>query len=134
MYQKVVGIDFDYTIARDLTATPMYGARGCLQWLRDTGWRIVVITARRTEEELLWLEGYLIEHKIPFDEVTNRKVPAHVYVGDRALTFNGDWEETILEIIAFEPWQYRSIPEPPLFIGESMIKAILCFLKTIFCK
>jgi len=30
--------------------------------------------------------------------ITNRKLPAQVYIDDRALRFNGDWEETLKEL------------------------------------
>lgn len=37
--------------------------------------------------------------------ITNRKIPAHVYVDDRGLKFNGDWEQTIQDIITFKTYQ-----------------------------
>ncbi len=37
--------------------------------------------------------------------ITRRKLPAHVYVDDRALTFKGDWFVTFEEINAFKTYQ-----------------------------
>lgn len=39
--------------------------------------------------------------------ITKRKLPAMVYVDDRALCFRGDWEETILDINRFKTYQQK---------------------------
>jgi hypothetical protein len=36
--------------------------------------------------------------------ITNRKLPAHCYVDDRALKFEGDWLKTFDEIISFKTY------------------------------
>lgn len=38
--------------------------------------------------------------------ITRRKLPALVYVDDRALKFNGVWRETVSEIENFKTYQY----------------------------
>ena len=39
--------------------------------------------------------------------ITNRKLPAHVYIDDRALVFKGDWEETFYEATKFKTYQEK---------------------------
>lgn len=38
--------------------------------------------------------------------ITRRKLPAHVYVDDRALNFMGNWNKTIQDIITFKTYQH----------------------------
>lgn len=37
--------------------------------------------------------------------ITKRKLPAHVYIDDRALTFTGNWNETMSAISKFKTYQ-----------------------------
>ena len=37
--------------------------------------------------------------------ITKRKLPAMVYVDDRALSFKGDWNETYADILKFKTYQ-----------------------------
>ena len=37
--------------------------------------------------------------------ITRRKLPAHVYIDDRALKFNGNWESTANEAFFYKTWQ-----------------------------
>lgn len=37
--------------------------------------------------------------------ITKRKLPAHCYVDDRALKFEGDWVKTFSEILSFKTYQ-----------------------------
>jgi len=49
-------------------------------------------------------KNWLIENKIDkyFLEVTNVKGPAILYIDDRALTFNGDFNETLAQVNTFK--------------------------------
>jgi hypothetical protein len=38
--------------------------------------------------------------------ITKRKLPAHVYIDDRALCFTGDWGSTIKSIQTFKTYQH----------------------------
>lgn len=38
--------------------------------------------------------------------ITKRKLPAHVYIDDRALVFKGDWAETMNHVSSFKTYQY----------------------------
>ena len=49
---------------------------------------------------------WLKENKLDkyFLDVTNVKGPATLYIDDRALTFNGDFNETIAQVYNFKPF------------------------------
>ena len=60
------------------------------------------------------VEKYLNDNGIEFDCVTSIKVPAMVYVDDRAITFNPDNVSTLVKDIKnFQPWQ--DIPKNKLW-------------------
>ena len=68
---------------------PVPGARAALLELVDAGYRIVVFTSRSNIQAVAdWLCGF----KIPFHDVTNKKVPALAYIDDRAVRFT-NWED-----------------------------------------
>jgi hypothetical protein len=37
--------------------------------------------------------------------ITKRKLPAHAYIDDRAVTFQGNWEETMNQLLYFKTYQ-----------------------------
>jgi hypothetical protein len=64
--------------------------------------RVVVHSARcNTEEGRVAIQNWLNKHHIEVDDVCEHKPPAHVYVDDRAVHFQGDWDKTIADIKAF---------------------------------
>lgn len=52
-------------------------------------YQIIIYTARQ-DEELPEIAKYLKKYKVPFDRITNIKVPACLYVDDRAFRFNSN--------------------------------------------
>lgn len=124
---KVAAIDFDGTLhhylewnGKEAVGDPIQKdiARRELHKLRSKGWRIVIWTSR---SELDPVEEWLNEQAIPFDSINNnpfapdnllgcRKIHAHVYLDDRALKFEGDWNGIAEKIEKFEVW-YRKNDE-----------------------
>ena len=64
-----------------------------------TGCRIL-FTTRNNLEATKWL----IDNKIDkyFKNVTNVKIPAYLYLDDRAIVFEGDYQNTIKQIEDFK--------------------------------
>ena len=56
-----------------------------------------------TSRNLLLASKWLVENGLDvfFRDVTNSKIPAYLYLDDRALKFNGNFDETIKEITNF---------------------------------
>lgn len=125
--QKMVCVDLDGTIAHykewegeDHFGEPVPGARDALGKLRDMGWTVIIYTTRSNREKI---RQYLEKNSIPFDYINESpsqpanavggKLYAQVYVDDRAIQFNGNWQETLAEIIRFKPWEEGLEEDPP---------------------
>ena len=86
---------------------PVEGIRDAISKLRKQ-YRLVVVSSRcREKKGLQATRDWLKEHHIIVDDITFQKVPAIVYVDDRALTFNGNAEELMDQIRHFKPWYRR---------------------------
>jgi hypothetical protein len=78
---------------------PRAGAGEFLRSLRDRGFRVVVFTTRYRDDARSWLDRHGLLAWV--DEVTDKKPAAHVFVDDRAVCFQGDFEETLEQVLAF---------------------------------
>lgn len=92
-----LAIDFDGVIHDDKhplpgkkMGPPIMGAKIALMRLKGRGCTIIVHTVRATNPQHVkdWLDYY----EIPYDDVTNIKPVADVYLDDKAVTFTS-WEE-----------------------------------------
>jgi len=87
------------------------GAREFLEALRSRGYRVVIFTTRFGEDVWRWARSHGLDHLIA--DVTDRKLPAHVFVDDRAVCFRGDFDATLREIDAFAAhWEPAPDPAP----------------------
>lgn len=104
---KVLAIDFDHTIHD--TANPVPGkkmgapivdAKEALQHFRAQGYQIVIHTAWRIGDDgrLKVIKDWLDFYGIPYDDITNIKPKADAYIDDKAIRFEGNWEEIINKI------------------------------------
>ena len=108
--KKTVAIDFDGTLAQyqgwvdaSHTLPPVPGAREFVAALMDEGYRVVVHTTRNPDVVWEWLEchGFPGLPRTPEEwaaparplDVSRYKVPAMVYIDDRAHRFDGDWRK-----------------------------------------
>ena len=59
-----------------------------------------------TSRNLMLSAKWLIENKIDkyFKNVTNVKLPSFLYIDDRAICFNGNFEKTYNEVLEFKPY------------------------------
>lgn len=122
MARKSIVFDFDGVIHKysrgwqdgSIYDEPVSGIKEVINELhRDYDIYIVTTRARELSGEYD-VRDYLDKHGIEYDMVTSVKVPAIVYVDDRALTFNPDNISTLVKSIKnFQPWQ--DIPKNKLF-------------------
>ena len=108
----IIAVDLDGTIIHneypDL-GEPIEGAREALNTLKAYGYKIAIWTCRTNEEDV---REHLMKHDIPFDAINDnsaitdedmekygfddsRKIGADLYIEDKGLTFNGDWDEVL---------------------------------------
>jgi len=75
------------------------GAKKFLKQLSKK-YRVVIFTSRN----ILKVTKWLIEHKLDtyISDVTNVKLPAHLYIDDRCICFEGNYEEIINQIEEFK--------------------------------
>ncbi len=90
---------FDEWKGSDYFHPPRPGAGRFLEKLNKAGFRVFVFTVRWHEWVRSWLEENGLSGYV--EEVTNRKVPAHVYLDDRAVCFSGDFNEAFETILGF---------------------------------
>lgn len=84
------------------------GAKEAMTKLSQT-FHVVILSARaRREEGAEGIRKVLKENGAPFDEVTDKKPPAVVYVDDYGVQFRGDWKATLKDIATFKHWHEPS--------------------------
>ena len=105
---KTVAVDFDGVLHEysgwrgvDAFGDPLPGAKDFLKALRAKGYKIVIHSTRGYDAILEWFKKHKMLDSI--DEIANQKPKAHAYVDDRAVRFNGKYDE-VLEKIEDKPW------------------------------
>jgi hypothetical protein len=99
---------FSEWVAPEFFHPPREGAREFLRALRESDYKVVVLTVRWHEWVRAWLEQHGMSEFV--DEVTDRKPPAVAYIDDRALCFRGDFNETLESLRNFRPFWDREVP------------------------
>jgi|WetSurMetagenome_2_1015567.scaffolds.fasta_scaffold1317696_1 hypothetical protein len=107
---KTICIDYNgvldlYEGYREAPYPPRPGAREFLENLCNAGYRVVIFTAA----DVAGVQQFLLDNDMFefVDLITNEKVPAIVYVDDRAVNFSGNFAETYHEILNFIPYWER---------------------------
>lgn len=119
---KTICIDFDGVIhdysrgwqGVDVFDKPLQGAIEGTARLRLNGWTIIIFTTRNDTPALRkWLE----ESHITYDYINYNpnqpkgsekgKLIADVYLDDRGICFNGNWDEAVNEVLDFKAWQQK---------------------------
>ena len=116
---KTICIDFDGVIhdyskgyqGDDVFDKPVEGACEGLKALKEAGWTIILFTTRKSTAKLY---DFLAEHDLTVDYVnwnpdqpknSSGKLIADVYLDDRGICFDGDWQKAVELIKSFKPWQ-----------------------------
>lgn len=81
---------------------PLPGAVKAVQRLH-AHYKLVIFTTRKEEVVKPWLE----KHNIPFDDYFHKPLN-WVIIDDRAIQFNGDWNDILKQIGQFQPWHKRN--------------------------
>lgn len=104
--QKTIAIDFDGTICvkqsygdGTIHEIPKDGASHIINKLKNEGYQVVIFTTRLNPKfggDLAWkkeqIENWCKKYDIPFDDITNNKPEAFIYIDDRALRFT-NWQD-----------------------------------------
>lgn len=116
---NVICIDFDGVIANYRTYSgkgffgdPLPGAVEKIRELKDQGWIVIIHTTRSETHQL---KEYLELHDIMYDYINYNpenidqgcnmgKPLATVYLDDRAINFDGNWDKAFDNILNFSPW------------------------------
>ena len=113
--KKTICVDFDGVIYRNMSykgttiinELPIDGAIDALKELSKK--HTVVINSARceTEEGMEAVQEWLNKHDLPY-KLSKYKPHAAVYVDDRAVCFNGDWDKTLTDVDEFSQWQAKA--------------------------
>ncbi len=92
--------DYDGWRAPEYFHPPRAGAREFLRALNGRGYRVVVFTVRWRPHVEEWLSREGLAELV--SEVTDRKPPAHVFIDDRAICFDGDFDAALRQVVEFK--------------------------------
>jgi hypothetical protein len=105
--KRTLAVDFDgvlhrYSGYRDgFIDGPVHGALDFVHALLARGNTVVVFTTRKRSDVEAWLE----RHNFPALEVTDIKRPFWLILDDRAMPFDGHFDDALLErIVSFKPY------------------------------
>ena len=107
--EMTIAIDFDGTI-HDWNnpkpgmrmGPPMEGAKEALQSFKDARHTIYIHTVRGGEGERRHVAEWMDYYAIPYDFITNVKIPADWYIDDRAIHFT-DWTQAVRRVMRNDP-------------------------------
>lgn len=115
---KTIAIDFDGVlhsyksgwIAADILEEPLDGALDFCNWLIENKFKIVIFSCR-AGQPIGWaaIHDWLEKHRFPPSiEVTHKKPEALLYIDDRGMRFDGNFD-TVVQFITNNPglktWQ-----------------------------
>lgn len=109
--KPTIAIDFDgvlnnYTkYDKDDLGTPRHNVKRFLQILHKD-FHIIIFSVRRYSKIIVWLNKHgLIEY---IDNVTSYKPRARLYLDDRGVNFNGDYDKALKDIYNFKTYWEKS--------------------------
>ena len=121
MNKKIACVDLDGTIAHytewrgeNHFGEIIQGSAPALQKLKNNNWLIIIYTTRANRDIV---KKFLELNSIPFDYINENpnqpqnaiggKPYADIYIDDRAIQFNGIWDNTVEEVMKFQTWEKK---------------------------
>ena len=102
MYKKTIAIDLDgvldeYNGKYNENNIPKI-KKGAKEFVKElsNNYELILFTTRNSKQATKWLKENNIDEY--FKEITNIKPPAYIYLDNRALKFDGNYNETLNEI------------------------------------
>ena len=100
VFKKTIMIDLDgvldnYTVYTKEIPSMRVGAKEFVEEL-SKNYELILFTTRSSKQAVEWLQANKIDKY--FKDVTNVKKPAYIYIDDRALKFNGNYNKMLEEI------------------------------------
>lgn len=98
-----VGCDLDATIAERIwpkegIGKPIKGAVDSLWEIKKKGFKIIIFTARDWSDYVN-VKNWLKDNNFPFDMIICGKPLLRVMIDDKAIGFDGDWEDTLYKVM-----------------------------------
>ena len=107
----VIAVDFDGVIhgyskgwqKGIIYDAPVPGCKEALEKLRSAGYKIWIFSARQEEAGI---KEYMEKNNLPYDRIHMGRKPmqAILFIDDKAITFEGNWEKTVQDVQSFVPW------------------------------
>lgn len=134
---KTICIDIDGTISHyiEWVDSATFGevlphCAEAVHRLKADGWFVVIYTTRADKEQIA---KFLAENNVPFDAINENpnqpenaiggKPVADVYLDDRAIQFDGHWENVYEQVTEFKPWEENGgvSENPPVDYCKSLL-------------
>ena len=109
--ERIFCIDFDGVLANyagykgeDILWEPITWSKEFVLLLQKKGFTPVIFTTRKE----IYLKEWLQTYDFPDLEITNTKYPAWIYIDDRCLKFDGNYDKLVSDMQNFEVyWEKR---------------------------
>ena len=99
----ILAIDFDFTLCNNADVPegrrigrPMPGAKEAMIALKERGHNLVIHSCKQSAPIVAWMSYYGIPYSTVW--VAEGKPVCDLYVDDRGLHFQGNWEQTLIDI------------------------------------
>lgn len=103
--EKIISIDFDWVLAKyqwykweNILWEPMEWSKEFVIMLQNSWYTPVIFTTRKSEIITQWLKDY----DFPIIEVTSIKYPSWIYIDDRCLKFDWDYQKLLNDMREFK--------------------------------
>lgn len=125
MKKLKIAIDFDGVIHEyskgwnggAIYDNPVAGTKEALEKLKSEGHYLMIFSTRNNfifrkkdePDQKIVMEEWMKKHEIPYDKIwTAGKPMADIYIDDRAISFKGNWSNTLNDISTFTVWNKQN--------------------------